>query len=180
MHRWITLTESVPADDILSTYDEVEKVSGWINQYGFMIVFSSVVLVLVVAIVLIYSKIYAKKESSEVELLHKERIASIEQNQKMFDLVTNVQTEQVFQLQQMTQTLRDINHDVILTSDKIQRVTDDYDTISHNMLECKAKNDTIVSTVGEILDYTRNNSKCTKEILSRVIKLEEMLSSQDK
>ena len=85
--------------------ESAEKFGEYINRYGFMIIFSAVILVIMIIVAIFYIKKYAERSKAEMEMANRERTASIEQNSKMFDLVTKVQTEQVVQLQAMTESL---------------------------------------------------------------------------
>ena len=118
------LTLTIVARDVVDqandTVDSIQDLSEWINRYGFMVIFSSVALILVICAFFMYMKRASKKDDKDNEILIKERMASIEQGKQMFDLVTNVQTEQVTQLQQMTAALQEMNKSIIDTDTKVR------------------------------------------------------------
>lgn len=165
---YLTTAKEVNPDSVLE-FAEI------VNQYGFMLVFSIIVLGLAVYFFFRREKQESKKSNSEMDILYQERYASIEQNKQMFDLVTNVQTEQVSQLQNMTKVLQDISLRVETSSEKINTTDANMQNVEKNILETSLQNDSIISTVAEILDYVKASSKCAIEILEKVTKLEEMI-----
>ena len=165
---YLTTAKEVNPDSVLE-FAEI------VNQYGFMLVFSIIVLGLAVYFFFRHEKQESKKSNSEMDILYQERHASIEQNKQMFDLVTNVQTEQVSQLQNMTKVLQDISSRVETSSEKINTTDANMQNVEKNILETSLQNDSIISTVAEILDYVKASSKCAIEILEKVTKLEEMI-----
>ena len=81
--------------------ENVKQLAELSNTYGFMTVFSVVIVILIVIFFIAYQKTSNKRQSTELEILKKERENSLEQHNKMYDMVVGVQTEQVIQLQAM-------------------------------------------------------------------------------
>lgn len=170
-------------DQVNSSSSSVETVSEFTqlsNTYGFMTVFSVVVLLLITGFMIMTQRTAAKRQKSEITLLEKERTNNMEQNNKMYDIVINVQSEQVSQLREMTNTLKVINDKSVETRDKIT----DMDITMHHMdssLEnISTKDDTILKTLAEILAYVKSNDHCNKDILAKVKKIDEFLQQEYK
>lgn len=161
-----------------TTQGDVETVSDFAklaNEYGFMLLFSVIILMLIVVFFVKYEKQESKKSNNDMDILYQERHASIEQNKQMFNLVTNVQTEQVSQLQNMTKVLQDISSRVETSSEKISNTDNNMIRVEKSVLEANTQNESIINTVAEILEFVKASSKCDKEILEKVTKLEELM-----
>lgn len=159
----------------IATENNVETLADLVNRYGFMIVFSVIMLSLIVVCVIGFSKRSDKKQDSELKILCEEREASIEQNKQMFDFVTKVQTEQVVQLQQMTSLLREMNRSVNETETKLSEANDNFEKLRESMLLCDEHSKHIIDTLAEILDYVKTSQLCNNEILTKVNSLEKSL-----
>lgn len=162
-----------------STYVEGVKAIGslgeFINHYGFMVIFCALVLVLMLVFFLTYSKNMTKKSDSELHILQKEREAAINQNNQMFNLVTEVQTNQVAQLQEMTSTLRDINKSIDSTQTHIQLSELDLRKIEEDIDHMDDNYENIEKTLMEILNFAKQTDQCNKEVLNKVIFIEKSL-----
>ena len=166
--------------DVESTIDNASKLAKFVNDYGFMIVFSVIALIVAVMFFLHYEKQASKKNNNDTEILYKERQASIEQNKQMFDLVTTVQTEQVSQLQHMTTVLQDISSCVRSTSECTKTQNEYIDKIEKDMVALSIRNDSIADVVDEILDYAKETTKCDMEILEKINKIDQMINDSTK
>lgn len=170
MYPFILATSHTPAD-----VETIEAIGSMINKYGFMIVFSVIVLILVVFYFVNHDKRTGKKQDSELQILTKERESAIEQNKQMFDLVTKVQTEQVVQLQQMTDSLKDMNRSVQNNEIKMNEATDHFEELRVSVRTCDKNSKVILDTISEILEYVKTSQNCNQEILDKVNLLEQRL-----
>ena len=162
--------------NVNNTIASASKLAKFVNDYGFMIVFSVIALVVAVSFFLHYEKQTSKKNTNDTEILYKERQASIEQNKQMFNLVTTVQTEQVSQLQHMTTVLQDISACVRSTSECTKNQNEYIDKIEKDMVALSMRNDSIADVVDEILDYAKETNKCDMEILEKINKIDQMIN----
>ena len=122
-----------------------------------------------------YVKKNSKKSDLEQKMLQQEHEASLQQNQQMFDLVTRVQTEQVVQLQHMTDSLKDMNRSIQHEEDELCAVTESFEKLKESINECDEKSKSIISTLSEILDYVKTSQSCNQEILNKVNLIEKSL-----
>lgn len=153
----------------------VETVAELVNRYGFMAVFSIIMLLIVVMLIINSDKRNRKKQESELKILCEEREATIDQNKQMFDLVTKVQTEQVVQLQQMTSSLREMNHSVHDTETRLTEANENFEKIKESMILCDEHSKHIINTLSDILEYVKTSQACNNEILQKVSVLEKSL-----
>lgn len=170
MYPFLLATSHTPADT-----ETIDAIGSMINKYGFMVVFSVIVLILVVFYFVNHDKRNGKKQDSELQILTKERESAIEQNKQMFDLVTKVQTEQVVQLQQMTDSLKDMNRSVQNNELKMDEATDHFEEMRVSVRTCDENSKVILDTISEILEYVKTSQNCNQEILDKVNLLERRL-----
>lgn len=166
---FISLSNNAAAEN------DVETLAELVNRYGFMAIFSVIMLSLIAICIISFSKRNNRKQDSELKILCEEREASIEQNKQMFELVTKVQTEQVVQLQQMTSLLREMNRSVNETEVKLSEANDNFEKLRESILLCDDHSKHIITTLSEILDYVKTSQICNNEILTKVNSLEECL-----
>lgn len=155
-----------------------EKIDAWaefVNRYGFMTIFCIIVILILITFFINFSKQSSKKQESELNFLNKERNASLEQNQQMFDLVTKVQTEQVVQLKEMTTTLKELNTVTMRAELKIDNFDSDFTKIYELMKEHDITHIGIKEALNDIIAYVKKSEKCTQEILEKVTILESTL-----
>lgn len=164
-----TLTEGV---------DGFSKVAKVIGDYGFMIAFCSVAMIVVLLFFIQWERNASTRTKAELDLTTKERTASIEQNKKMFDLVTTVQTEQVAELQSMTNLLRSISDGVVAGNEKMIHASTDISRMNDTIVEANLHYKTIQDNVDEILSYVKIANHNDQEILNKVNELEKMLKEK--
>ena len=170
MYPFLLAASNTPADT-----ETIDAIGSMINKYGFMVVFSVIVLILVVFYFVNHDKRNGKKQDSELQILTKERESAIEQNKQMFDLVTKVQTEQVVQLQQMTDSLKDMNRSVQNNEKKMTEAYDHFEEMRVSVRTCDENSKVILETISEILEYVKTSQNCNQEILDKVNLLEKRL-----
>lgn len=104
----------------------VEKVSEFgkfINEYGFLIIFGAIMLLAIGTAIFMFLRSWNKRESAkigadtekarvELELVQKERLANIEHNKQMYKLVTEVQSEQVSQMRNISDVITTLKDEV--------------------------------------------------------------------
>lgn len=145
------------------------------NRYGFMIVFSVVVLIVLVILFINHEKIAMKKQESDLESIAKERNANLEQNKKMFDLVTTVQTEQIIQLKEMTASLKDMNKALEQSTSHINMTNRSLEEINTSLKGHEVQASEIVKSLGEILTIVKTNEASNQEVLTKVSEVEAYL-----
>lgn len=161
----IMLTEEVGTDAI-------GEFAEFANRYGFMILFSVVVLVVLIVLFINHEKISIKKQEAELDSINKERSANLEQNKKMFDLVTNVQTEQIVQLREMTISLHDLNKSIEQNTSQIDLTKQSLDDIHTSLKGHEAQAGEILKTLNDINVIAKTNEATNKEVLNKISELE--------
>ena len=167
--------EGVNGDVVNTVVGSAGTVGDFINRYGFMIVFCSLVLILLFLFFLKYSQYLTKKSDSEVGMLQREREANINQNNQMFTLVTEVQTSQISQLQEMTSLLKDINLTINSAHTRIEISENDIKKIEEDIIHIDDNYEYIVKTLSEILSFVTQSDQYNKEVYHKVIAIEKNL-----
>lgn len=155
--------------------EDVNQMLELANNYGFALLFSVVVLGILATFFIAYIKKTNKKSDTEIDILYKERSANIQQNAQMFNLVTNVQTEQVTQLQSMTRVLQEINATITTTNERMSKTDESIEKMSRSIYETTVQNESIISTITEILEYVKVNGKSDREIIEKVDRIQHIL-----
>jgi K+/H+ antiporter YhaU regulatory subunit KhtT len=89
----------------------------------------------------------------------------------MFNLVTNVQTEQIGQLREMTTVLKSLSD----TTREVAGVSSDVKDIKVSSANTEKNSEIILNTLADILEYVRRTEKCNHVILEKVNLLEKSL-----
>ena len=167
--------EGVNSANLTEGVQAIGSVGDFINRYGFMVMFCALVLVLMFLFFVMYSKNLSKKSDTELDILQKEREAAINQNNQMFNLVTEVQTNQIAQLQEMTSLLKDINKTVDSTHTHIEINETDIKKIEEDIIHIDDNYDNIERTLSEILTFVKQTDSCNKEVYQKVLYIEKSL-----
>ena len=146
----------------------VNSFGEFINRYGFMILFSIIMLLVIIFIANKLIQQSTKRADAELELTIKERNSSIEQNTKMFNLVTEVQTQQVVQLQQMTESLKEMNASVKESQAQMNSASESFNTVKDSIIENSDNQKLIRSSLEEVLNYVKSSSELNSRILEKV------------
>lgn len=155
--------------------ESIGTLAEFMNRYGFLIIFAASILLLLITAMGIYLHIITKKTTTELELAAKEKQATLDQNAAMFNLVTDVQTKQITQLEQISKLLSDISPIVSNTDLTIHSNAKDLEIIRSDINSIGNDNSKIQSLLNEILDYVKENEKYDREIIEKVSALESML-----
>lgn len=158
--------------DMAENIEAAGQLGEFINRYGFMIVFSAVVLVILIGVSIMTIARIMRKSEAETSIINEERKASIEQNRDMFNLVTKVQTEQVLQLQQMTESLREMNSNLRDSQKQIDLANTNFELVKTRMLDCDNNHKVIRATLDEILTYAKNSNTLSRELIDKINALE--------
>ena len=118
-----------------------------------------------------------KKQESELEAITKERNANLEQNKKMFDLVTSVQTEQIIQLREMTTSLKDMNMALENTKAQINKSNLSLESINDSLKGHEIQAVEILSELNEILSIVKVNESHNNELLQKISEIEKCIKS---
>lgn len=161
----IILTEQVST----STISEFAEFT---NKYGFMVIFSVVVLAILIILFINHEKISIKKQEAELDSINKERSANLEQNKKMFDLVTNVQTEQIVQLREMTISLHDLNKTMEQQNTQLDITKQSLDDLQSSIEGHNAQAGEMLRTLNDINTIAKTNEATNKEVLNKISELE--------
>ncbi len=162
-----------------------------ISEYGFLIVFAAVCLGIMMTSVYIFIRRWesnnkthndSQREKSrvEIELMQQRTSAEIEQSSKMFDLVTEVQTNQIAQMRSITDVINllkdEINNNNLMTQNNSEKII----TIDNNISCMLAKYENIDNMNNEILNFIKT-SKCTsEEILYKLDILIKLMTKDEK
>ena len=107
-----------------------------------------------------------------MELVATERKASIDQNAKMFNLVTEVQTNQITQLEGISNVLKEISTTVTQTRTDLAVEGHDIRNLEEKISHVDLSTNEVKQVLTEILDYVKESDRCNKEILNKVKFLE--------
>ena len=88
-------------------------------------------------------------------------------------------TSQIAQLQQMTDTLKDINHTVQSNETKVIDAMSKFEEIKGSVKSCDENSKIILDTISDILSYVKTSQTCNQEILFKVNLLEQKLITAD-
>ena len=160
-----------------------------INEYGFMIIFATASLLTVFSIACIFIKRWdlanksrleteQNKNNLEIELSKKRTESEIEQNSKMFDLLTTVQTEQVSQMQNISEVMQLLKRELNETRDSISYSTKQMNMIEHEIKELLKKYDGSVENTKKIFNYIKQSNVSDKEIKEKLDKLLDLLEQK--
>ena len=176
MYTYLLMAESSsPKDEV----EVVDHLGTLVNRYGFLTVFAIIVLVLAVIFFIKHEKRSGKKQEQEMELSKKEKDSAIERTDKIYDLAANLLTSQIAQLQQMTDTLKDINHTVQSNETKVIDAMSKFEEIKGSVKSCDENSKIILDTISDILSYVKTSQTCNQEILFKVNLLEHKLITAD-
>lgn len=150
------------------------------EQYGFLIVFGAVMLAAIVVAITLVMNVVNKRESLRLkeqeekyrldnELEQKERLDALDRNKQMFQLVTEVQTEQVSQMKGICTVIERVKEELLennsvvklsneLSSKATRSVTDliqKFDSLKTELTSMSAKVDTCCRVNSEILDILK-------------------------
>lgn len=170
------VAQTQESEKSINTASELAKL---VNEYGFMLVFSTIILIIIVVIVFNYIKRTSRKTDAEMKLVEQERQASIQQNKQMFDLVTNVQVKQIVQLEAMTSSLQQMNIKLQQNEDALEKVSTNIEKIERNISKYDDSHAYIRQTLDEVLTYIKANNTISNEIADKVRLLEITLNQLD-
>ena len=157
--------------------DAGSVVSKDISDYGFLVVFAGSMIVIVVLFFIWLFSMNKKKSDKEMDILAKERSASIEQGQQMFKLVTEVQTQQITQLQQMTESLKELRNSATNTDREMANISSNFEQVRTSILDCDANHRHIRQALDDVLECVRTSRELNNTILDKVNTIEEGLAS---
>ena len=169
--EFLLMAESQPNKETST----VKSFASLVNEYGFMIIFSVVVLILLIIFFVKHEKRSGQKQEQELKLITKEREAAIAQNQQMFELVTKTQTEQVTQLREMTDSLRDMNTSTQISEHRISDALSRLDDLRISIKSCDGNTKVILEAISDILTNMKTTQDCSQQILDKLDFLERKL-----
>ena len=154
-------TTVAAAADISDTVDQVSHVAELIYKYGFIIVFCAVILVIaiIVVIALVINsnrkhqatlKAEQDKAAQSLSLDRAERESHIKTNEKMVSIVTEVQTEQISQLHEMSNILTSLKNELKISTAAIQDIGTSVTLINQSLSNLEKQNEHNKKDIGEM------------------------------
>lgn len=159
--------------------DQVSSFAKMINDYGFLMVFGAVILLIAMTFLIIVIKrwdttnkirIESEREKSDAEIciLQKQRDAEIKQTEKLFDFVTDIQTKQITEMRSLTEVINmikgELQNNQVLASENLSTVN----RIELSIRSLDEQNSDIFGTMKTILEYVKNAEEHNKEIIKHV------------
>ena len=159
------------------TIDSSTTVSQNIHDYGFLVVFAGSMIVIVVLFFLWLFAMNKKKSDKEMDILAKERSASIEQGQQMFKLVTEVQTQQITQLQQMTESLKELRLISTNTDKEMTNISSSFEQVRGAISDFDLNHRHLKQALDDVLECVKASRELNNTILTKVNVIEKGLNS---
>lgn len=168
------------------TMKNVETLGELVSKYGFLVVFSIVMLLIVLSIAVTFInrmsasmklkyEAEAKKMNIENDHLEKQREAEIDQQRKMFDLVTNVQTEQVSQLRDISSVMALMKQELQTDTMAINRNNLAIDELNKSVNDIILKYEVIASTLVNVDHKTEETDKKIEELVDSISVVKDLL-----
>ena len=155
-------TTTVAATAVVSdAVDQVSRVTELIYKYGFVIVFCAVILVVAIIIVIALVinsnrkhqaalKAEQERTTQSLSLDKAERESHIKTNEKMVSIVTEVQTEQISQLHEMSNILTSLKNELKISTAAIQDIGTSVTLINQSLSNLEKQNEHNKKDIGEM------------------------------
>lgn len=155
--------------------NQIGTIAEFINRFGFMIVFAAVMLLVLIFVLYNAQKNAMRKSEVELELMKRERTSSIEHNAKMFDLVTEVQTKQIVQLDSMTVALQNISFTISENKTGLEEVTNKLNDLQEKISAQDDKQEVIIDMLQQLIDFASKNEKFEAEISEKINHIDDQM-----
>lgn len=164
--------------DVTLPVQNINDFGRFINEYGFLIVFGAVILIALGTGIFMFLRSWNKRESAriasesdkakiELDLLTKERLANIEQNKQMYELVTKVQSEQVVQMENISKVIITLKDEVVNSASIVRQTLENTETLETDVCGILKKVDRIskeleelAQKIDQIRDLLRSTEGC--------------------
>lgn len=152
-----TVTTQTPSEAI----EDIGKVAELMYNYGFVVIFCATILVVgvIVAIAVIVNsnkrhqatiKMEQEKNEKALALDETERMAHIKTNERMVTIVTDVQTQQIAQLQEMSTVLTSLKNELKISTSSIQDIGTSVTLINQSLSNLDRQYEHTNSDIGEM------------------------------
>lgn len=146
----------------------IESMSNFVNRYGFMIVFSVIVLGIITICAWKFLSYLIKKAEKDSEIAEKERLSYIEQQKDLLKMVTENNTEHVAELRKIGSTLDAISTNTSNTFNTTTIVEKNIEDIEKDLNGLGSNYNAIKGAVDEIYHVTVTNLQKIAEILEEL------------
>ena len=165
----------VQTEEINSVVSAINNLGDFANNYGFMMLFSVIVLLIVLISAVIFITRMSKKSKNELELTSKERTQVMEHTDKIYDLLYTVQTKQVTDLELIADSLKSSASKADSTNLIINNMEHDINTMKTAMNNVDGRTNMVISTINDILERVKISNECNRDILSKVNLIESII-----
>lgn len=162
--------------DVTLPVQNISEFGKFINEYGFLIIFGAVILIALGTGIFMFLRSWNKRESAriasesdkakiELDLLTKERLANIEQNKQMYELVTKVQSEQVVQMENISKVIVTLKDEVVNSASIAKQTLENTETLETDVCGILKKVDRISKELEELaqkIDQIRDLLRSTE------------------
>lgn len=164
--------------DVTLPVQSINEFGRFINEYGFLIIFGAVILIALGTGIFMFLRSWNKRESAriasesdkakiELDLLTKERLANIEQNKQMYELVTKVQSEQVVQMENISKVIVTLKDEVVNSASIVRQTLENTETLETDVCGILKKVDRISKELEELaqkIDQIRDLLRSTETV----------------
>ena len=165
----------VQTEEMNSVVSAINNLGDFANNYGFMMLFSVIVLLIVLISAVIFITRMNKKSKNELELTSKERTQVMEHTDKIYDLLYTVQTKQVTDLELIADSLKSSASKADSTNLIINNMEHDINIMKTTMNNVDSRSNMIISTINDILERVKISNECNRDILSKVNIIESII-----
>lgn len=169
-----------------SNLNAVASLSQMINEYGFVIVFAGAMLMLIIIVAVMCIKKLslsmelryqqeAKKIESETKMIESRRQFDVDQQSKLLDLVTNVQSQQVSQLQNISNVITLAKEELKLTSKALDTNNIALDDLNESVTEIITKYENVAETISDVDKHSILTKSKIDDMIDSINTIKELL-----
>ena len=169
-----------------SNLNAVASLSQMINEYGFVIVFAGAMLMLIIIVAVMCIKKLslsmelryqqeAKKVESETKMIESRRQFDVDQQSKLLDLVTNVQSQQVSQLQNISNVITLVKEELKLTSKALDINNITLDDLNKSVTDIITKYENVAETISDVDKHSILTESKIDDMIDSINTIKELL-----
>lgn len=169
-----------------SNLNAVASLSQMINEYGFVIVFAGAMLMLIIIVAVMCIKKLslsmelryqqeAKKVESETKMMESRRQFDVDQQSKLLDLVTNVQSQQVSQLQNISNVITLVKEELKLTSKALDINNITLDDLNKSVTDIITKYENVAETISDVDKHSILTESKIDDMIDSINTIKELL-----
>lgn len=171
--------------------EQYQAMGEMVNQYGFLIVFG-VVMLLIVALVMYtlihkWSKNIEARSNSEAErakvelsLMEKQQLAQMDQQNKLFDMVTSVQTDQIAQMHEISDVIRIMKDELLNNTRYVMETNVHFNTLNTSVADIVSRYqltyDSITKLESDFNNITKQSNEKTDDIMESLDEVKKLLT----